>query len=69
MNDCLTFYKVNISSGPKILKGNFSLELIFTKQKVLKLKGGGVKQNKSAKCFFCFDGLPYKIIWVGFWSL
>ena len=29
-NDLLTFYYVNLSSGPKIPKGNFSLELIFT---------------------------------------
>ena len=41
--DRLTFYYVNINSGPKIPKGNFGLE-----QKVKKLGGGGVKK-KSGK--------------------
>ena len=35
----LTSYKVNIKSGPKLPKGNFGPELMFTKQKVQKLRG------------------------------
>ena len=50
MNDCLTFYNVSISSGPKIPKGNFGLELIFTKHKVKKLRGGR-GQEKVRKIF------------------
>ena len=34
----MTFYQLNINSGPKIPKRNFGIELIFTKQKVKKLK-------------------------------
>ena len=45
-SDRLTFQKVNINSGLKIPKGNFSLEQIFTKQKVRMLRGGS------------FDGSP-----------
>ena len=33
---------VNVNSGPMIPKGNFGLELIFTKQKVKRLRGGGI---------------------------
>ena len=46
-NDCLTFYKVNINSGLKIPKGNFGPELIFSKQKVRKLRGGGSSKKVS----------------------
>ena len=48
--DKLTFYSVNINSGPKIPKGNFGLELIFTRQKVKKLRGGR-GQEKVRKIF------------------
>ena len=34
------FLLVNINCGPKIPNWNFGLELIFTKQKVKKLRGG-----------------------------
>ena len=48
--DRLTFYEVNINSGPKIPKGNFGVEQMFTKQKVKKL-GGGRGQEKVRKIF------------------
>ena len=40
---------MNISSGPKIPKGNFGSKLIYTKEKVRKLRGEGsskkIQQN------------------------
>ena len=57
--DKLTFYSVNINSGPKIPKGNFGLELIFTKQKVKKLiEGEGSRKSQENFYFFSFDGSP-----------
>ena len=57
----MTFYQANINSGPKITIGNFSLELIFTKQKVKKLRGGeGSRNSQENFYFFSFDGLPYR---------
>ena len=46
-NDRLTLNKVNISSGPKIPKGNFGPELIFNKQKVRRLRGEGSSKKVS----------------------
>ena len=47
LSDRLTFYQVNINYGPKIPKGNFSLELIAKSQKAK----GGRGQEKVRKIF------------------
>ena len=56
-NDVLTFYKVNLSSGPKIPKEKFDLELIFTMKKV-RSKGEGFPKKSGKFHSFNFDGMP-----------
>ena len=47
----MTLYEVNLSSGLKIPKGNFSL-------KSQEAKGGGVSKSQENFHYFNFDGMP-----------